>query len=306
MDATEGLKAHRINFASALEILEAITGDGGEARPNPVAMDFYRLIKQEETGATSWRVWGAFSGERAANAQEKEEGEKLVLAFAAGDSGAIHAYRVRNQIIDAPSGKEALNRFRVDGLEETRHGFCASLIVHVLKNEGIENDRLNALDPCFKPAQPAAESPKPAALTKLGADWASARASLAQVAKKLMAPASPADLAALAALAAAKTPATKPVPAPTIKPGKEPRNRIGQLATDAAWAIERETGQRATPKATMTRLMEWAASGDHGDLRPDSKGRPLAVEWVTGKGREVFHDLDALGAALARWHKSRQ
>ena len=86
-------------------------------------------------------------------------------------------------------------------------------------------------------------------------------------------------------------------------PGKLPRAAIGKVVVKAAWELECQKGRRATAKEVMARLQEWAKEGTEPDVLKESI--PHGVRWITAKGKEKPHDVEACGKALGTWKKSR-
>lgn len=88
-------------------------------------------------------------------------------------------------------------------------------------------------------------------------------------------------------------------------PGKMPKNANGILAIKAAWELENRLERRASAKAVMNLLIQWAQSGVKPDvlIGPGKDGR--SVLWVTDKGKEKPYTTEALGITLQKWHESR-
>lgn len=105
---------------------------------------FYRLLREKED-APAWRVWGAFSGVRVANTQEKEDGERLVSAHIGYDYGVIDDYLQRTHANGVGSDEDRILNWRASGVEWIMHGFLCSEIVPFLTKYGLGNDELNEL-----------------------------------------------------------------------------------------------------------------------------------------------------------------
>ena len=88
-------------------------------------------------------------------------------------------------------------------------------------------------------------------------------------------------------------------------PGKLPRTAAGELAVEAAWEIECETGRAATDKAVMARLQEWAIDGTKPETLLSADKGKREVQWRTLKGRAKVYDIEACGKTLKAWLKTR-
>lgn len=85
----------------------------------------------------------------------------------------------------------------------------------------------------------------------------------------------------------------------------EPHTAVGKLAVKAAVEIEHSTGRRATKKAVMEKLQEWADGGCHPDVLLKSNKTCKSVTWLTGKSEQKEFTIEACEKTLGKWSRER-
>ena len=90
-----------------------------------------------------------------------------------------------------------------------------------------------------------------------------------------------------------------------IKSTYKPRNAVGKLAVKASEIIEQEMMKRASAKQVMERLQKWADEGSEPSTLKNSIKNKQSVIWLTEKGKELPHSLEACGKTLEKWNKGR-
>ncbi|MBB5189599.1 hypothetical protein HNQ50_000309 [Silvimonas terrae] len=93
-------------------------------------------------------------------------------------------------------------------------------------------------------------------------------------------------------------------PPPVTPPGYLGRNEITKLAIKAAWEIECQTSDRASPQEVMRLLYTWAEDKVE-CLKSANRAKRLVI-WQTTKLDLAEFTLEACGKALVRWHESRE
>ncbi len=87
--------------------------------------------------------------------------------------------------------------------------------------------------------------------------------------------------------------------------GKQPNTSIGKLAIKAAYEIETKLKRRATAKEVIEELRAWSKNGIYPDVLHKTSYPNRGVYWMTISSKEKEYSLEACGAALKIWNKSR-
>lgn len=90
-----------------------------------------------------------------------------------------------------------------------------------------------------------------------------------------------------------------------IKSTYKPFNAVGKMVVKAAELIEQENMKRASKKQVMELLQKWADEGTEPSTLKKSLKEKHSVMWLSEKGDEVIHSLEAVGKTLEKWKKGR-